>query len=108
MSERASDNGMPPPIDLYVYYRVRTEHAALLREKVAAMQRCLSQEYGIVTALKRRPEEKDGRHTWMEIYLAVPEGFGEILDNAVAETKLAAVIDGQRNTEIFLDYSTCA
>ncbi|KIF82539.1 DUF4936 family protein [Noviherbaspirillum autotrophicum] len=95
-------------MDLYIYYRVRSEHADALRAQAAAMQRCLSQEYGIVTGLKRRPEERDGRQTWMEIYQAVPDGFAAILERAAAQAGLARLIDGQRNTEYFLDVPTCA
>ena len=72
------------------------------------MQRCLSQEYGIVTGLKRRPQEKDGRQTWMEIYQDIPDGFEAALERAVAQAGLAGLIDGQRNTEYFLDVPTCA
>jgi hypothetical protein len=95
-------------MDLYIYYRVRCEHAQLLRTRARAMQASISAEYGIVTALKRRPEEKDGRHTWMEVYLAVPREFDAILERAVAQAELGALIDGPRHTEFFLDYTTCA
>jgi hypothetical protein len=95
-------------MDLYIYYRIRREHAGELRSHVGAMQRWLAQEYGIVTALKRRPEEQDGMQTWMEIYQAVPDGFAILLERAVAQAGLAAWIEGQRNTEYFLDVSACA
>lgn len=95
-------------MDLYIYYRVRSEHTEALRIQAAAMQQCLSREYGIVTGLKRRPQEKEGRQTWMEIYQAVPDGFDAILERAIAQAGLAALIDGQRSTEYFLDVPTCA
>ncbi|QDZ27649.1 DUF4936 family protein [Noviherbaspirillum sp. UKPF54] len=95
-------------MDLYIYYRVRSEHAETLRAQAAAMQQCLSREYGIVTGLKRRPEERDGRQTWMEIYQSVPNGFAAILERAIAQAGLASLIDGQRHTEYFLDVPTCA
>lgn len=95
-------------MDLYVYYRVRSEHADALRLQASAMQRGLSNEYGIVTALKRRPQEKNGQQTWMEVYQAAPDGFEVILERAVAQAGLAALIDGQRNTEYFLDVTACA
>ncbi len=95
-------------MDLYIYYRVPSAHAELLRARAASMQRCLSQEYGIVTGLKRRPQEKDGRQTWMEIYQDIPDGFEAALERAVAQAGLAGLIDGQRNTEYFLDVPTCA
>lgn len=95
-------------MDLYVYYRVRRERAGELSSQAAAMQRWLAQEYGIVTALKRRPEEQDGMQTWMEVYQAIPDGFAILLERAVAQAGLAALIEGQRNTEYFLDVSACA
>ena len=94
--------------DLYVYYRVRVEHAPLLQTRVLAMQTSLAVEYGIGTALKRRPDEKDGLHTWMEVYLAAPSGFDAALERAAAQAGLADLIDGQRHTEYFMDCSTCA
>jgi hypothetical protein len=95
-------------MDLYIYYRVRCEHAQLLQSKAVAMQRSIAEEYGVVTELKRRPEEKDGEHTWMEVYSAVPQGFEATIERAVTQAGLAAVIEGQRHTEYFLDCSTCA
>lgn len=95
-------------MDLYIYYRAHCEHAQALQMQVAAMQAILSQEYGIAGALKRRPDEKEGRHTWMEVYLAVPQGFEAPLARAVAQAKLDSFIDGARHTEYFLDISSCA
>lgn len=94
-------------MDLYIYYRVRSEDAKALQAQAAAMQHALSAEYGIVTGLKRRPETKDNCQTWMEIYEAVPDGFDAILEAAVAKAGLSALIDGQRHTEHFLDVSSC-
>lgn len=95
-------------MDLYIYYRVHRDQSVALRDKVQAMQQCLFQEYGIVFALKRRPDEKDGRQTWMEIYQAVPAGFDAALERAVAQAGLAELIDGQRHTEYFVDVPLCA
>ena len=95
-------------MDLYIYYRVRSEHAAALQAQASSMQEHLRRDYGIVTKLKRRPEEKDGKQTWMEIYQSVPDDFDVILERAVTQAGLTALIDGQRNTEYFLDVSTCA
>jgi hypothetical protein len=94
--------------DLYIYYRVRSEHADLLLEKVRAMHQSLFRECAIVGQLKRRPEANDGRHTWMEVYLAIPDGFETMLERAVAQAGLSALIDGERHTEHFLDYTKCA
>ena len=95
-------------MDLYIYYRVCSGSAGELRTRASAMQNRLAREYGIVAALKRRPEEKDGLQTWMEIYQAVPDGFAMLLERAVAQAGLAALIDGQRHTECFVDVSACA
>lgn len=95
-------------IELYIYYRVRAENAEALRSRVTDMQRCLSRDYGIVTALKRRPEERDGLQTWMEIYQSIPADFECVLDRAILQSGLPALIDGQRHTEHFVDVSSCA
>lgn len=80
----------------------------MLHARVILLQQTLAQEYGIVTALKRRPEEKDGRQTWMEIYQAIPDEFEAALDRAVNQSGLLDLIDGRRNTEHFVDMSSCA
>ena len=95
-------------MDLYIYYRVRSEDAPALRVRAVDLQQRLATEHGIVAGLKRRPEEKDGRQTWMEIYQAVPPGFEAVLEQAVARDGLAALIDGQRHTEHFVDMPSCA
>ncbi len=95
-------------MDLYIYYRVLTELASQLQVRVESMQTCLSQEYGIVVGLKRRPEEKDGRQTWMEIYQAVPADFETALESAVARAGLPDLIDGPRHIENFVDIASCA
>lgn len=95
-------------MDLYIYYRVRSDNAAALFARLDTMQQRLADQYGIVTGLKRRPEEKDGRQTWMEIYQSVPADFEAALERTVAREELLALIDGQRNTEYFVDVSPCA
>jgi hypothetical protein len=95
-------------MDLYIYYRVRNENAVALQVRASAMQQRLAAEHGIAGGLKRRPEEKDGRQTWMEVYQAVPEGFEAALDAAVAHGGLAELIDGPRHTEYFMDIPACA
>lgn len=95
-------------MDLYIYYSVDCAHAQTLRERVTAMQSALSQRCGVRPALKRRPEAKDGRHTWMETYQHIPEDFDAILAQAVSQSELASLIDGERHTEYFLDVTSCA
>jgi hypothetical protein len=95
-------------MDLYVYYRVRSVDAPAFCAQALAMQHTLAREHGVATALKRRPEEKDGLHTWMEVYSSVDDDFAAHLDQAVADCGLASLIDGVRHSEQFLDVFPCA
>jgi hypothetical protein len=94
--------------DLYVYYRVKCDDAEAFQSRLLAMQAAVSEQHGVVTALKRRPEPKDGQHTWMEVYYATPDGFERVIEEAVRQAGLADLIQGSRHTEYFLDYSACA
>ena len=84
--------------DLYVYYRVPSAHAQALAPLVRGMQAALG-----TGQLKRRPGEKDGLQTWMEVYPSTGAGFAARLDAAVLEAGLARYIDGGRHTEVFTD-----
>lgn len=95
-------------MDLYIYYRVKCEHEHTLGDRVRAMQMALTQRCGVTAALKRRPEPRDGRHTWMETYLNIPDNFDAILAQAIAQSEVASLIDGERHTEYFLDATSCA
>ena len=94
--------------DLYIYYRVPDEHAALLAPRVLAMQQRLHAVHGMPGQLKRRPGSAEGRQTWMEVYPATSPEFDAALAAAVQEAALFELIDGPRHTEIFTDLSTCA
>ncbi|RSZ60946.1 DUF4936 family protein [Massilia atriviolacea] len=95
-------------VDLYIYYKVRDEHAAQLAPRVRAMQAGLASQTGVAGTVKRRPGSSDARQTWMEIYLATPEGFDIALAQAVRQAGLDEFTDGPRHTEVFTDISTCA
>jgi hypothetical protein len=95
-------------IDLYVYYKVRDEHAARLEPLVRAMQARLRDVHGIAVQLKRRPEAKDGLQTWMEVYPGVANEFASLLALTEREAGLAALIEGPRRTEVFTDFTACA
>lgn len=90
--------------DLFVYYRALSTDAAAVEQAVGRMQAAL----GRPGSLHRRPELKDGMHTWMEIYPAVPEGFDARLARAVDKAGLAGMIIGGRHHEVFLEVSSCA
>jgi len=95
-------------MDLYIYYRVLTGNMLELQQQALAMQTQLAQQYQITSELKRRPEEQDGMHTWMEVYHDVPPHFEAILSDSVAASGLNSLIDGVRHIEQFLDFSPCA
>lgn len=95
-------------LDLYVYYKVRSEHAARLEPLVRAMQALLAARHGVEVQLKRRPEIKDGLQTWMEVYPAVDAGFGNALELAASSAGLDGLIEGPRRSEVFTDLKTCA
>lgn len=95
-------------MELYVYYRAAGTDAPQLKARVLAMQAQLTSEYGIQAALKRRPKEEAGMQTWMEVYLSVPDGFEPVLQQAVHEAGLPALIHGPRHVEHFLDSASCA
>lgn len=94
--------------ELYVYYRVKSENAALLQARANGMQALLARTHGISGFLKRRPEEKDGCHTWMEVYPAAAPGFLDRLQAAVLQAGLPELTVGERRTEVFEDRSACA
>lgn len=95
-------------MDCYVYYRVRADLAVLLRERVATMQNCLQQEFGITGSLKRRSQQQEGKDTWMEVYADIPQDFDTILAQACAFAMLQELIAGERHIEHFLDVTSCA
>lgn len=94
--------------DLFIYYRVPDEHAALLAPRVLAMQARLAVANGVAGQLKRRPGSTDGQQTWMEVYQATGTDFDAVLASAVQDAALAELIDGKRHTEVFTDIHPCA
>lgn len=95
-------------VDLYIYYTVRDEHADLLAPRIRAMQAELAARHAIGTRLMRRPETRDGKQTWMEVYAATADGFPAALELALNDADVGSLIDGQRHIEVFTDISTCA
>lgn len=91
-------------IDLYVYYKVREEHAASLAPRVRAMQADLDAP----AQLKRRPETREGLQTWMEVYPSAASGFDAAVERAALGAGLHELIEGPRRSEIFTDLPPCA
>ncbi|MFD2367943.1 DUF4936 family protein [Pseudoduganella sp. GCM10020061] len=84
--------------DLYIYYRVRPANAQALAPLVRGMQAALGSGQ-----LKRRPGEKDGLQTWMEVYPSAGPDFPVRLAAAASDAGLARYIEGERHTEVFTD-----
>lgn len=84
--------------DLYIYYRVRSENAALLYPLVRSMLERLG-----TGQLKRKHGEQDGMQTWMEVYSSMDAGFPARLAAAEAEAGIAPYIEGARHVEEFTD-----
>jgi hypothetical protein len=106
--EAAILQATPDYTDYYVYYRVRAENAEQLLQSVCAMQKRLLQYHGITGSLKRRPQLRDGMHTWMEVYPAAPHDFDALLAAEAQQADLAKWIDGERHVEHFWDLNSCA
>lgn len=94
--------------DFYVYYKVRNEDAGKLAPLVHAMQRRLAQDAGVQVQLKRRPEDRDGLQTWMEVYPGAANGFEALLSQAAVEAGIERHLAGPRRLEIFTDLPPCA
>ncbi len=94
--------------DLFIYYRVATANTNTMQKKIADMQAALREQWPVSTALKRRPELKDGCETWMEIYMRVPDDFPAALELAVGQAQVLALTEGHRHIETFVDISACA
>ncbi len=92
-------------MDFYIYYQVPYIHVSALRERVMAMQENLVARFAIEVDLKHRPIVSDHAQTWMEIYLAAPDGFNAVLENAAIEYQLGPLIEGSRHTEQFVDFA---
>lgn len=95
-------------VDLYIYYKVRSEDAARLAPLVHALQGRLAQDEGVSAQLKRRPHDSDGLQTWMEVYPGVPGGFDAVVARAFDGAGIAPMLAGPRRTEVFTDLPPCA
>jgi hypothetical protein len=94
--------------ELYVYYRVRSAHAADARRAVAAMQRELRALYpGLEARLLTRDIDDDGAPTWMETYALdkaeASRGVGPDVERAIEAHALPLLpfVDGPRHVEAF-------
>jgi flagellar biosynthesis chaperone FliJ len=90
-------------MDIFVYYRVYSEHTEKCHSSILSMQKQLRINHDIQTDLKCRVNQDDKNPTWMEIYSHVPEEFISVLEQAVIAAKVDAFIEGSRHIEVFED-----
>jgi hypothetical protein len=89
---------------LFIYYRVASSQAVAARPAVEALQARLREALpGLQTQLMRRPEEKDGQQTWMEIY-SHPQGVSPQAQDQIeaAARELRGLGPGPRHVEVFV------
>ena len=92
-------------IDLYVYYRVREADEAAHRAGARAALAAARERAGIAGRLGRRPESKEGLHTWMVSFLDLPVRSEAAVLACLAEPACSALIQGERHVERFVQTS---
>ncbi len=89
---------------LYVYYRIAGSDAMAARTAASKMLDLIEAQGRSAPRLMLRPEpDAEGRQTWMEVYEAWDSSSPAIVDRALAESGLAALIEGDRHLELFID-----
>ncbi len=89
---------------LFIYYRVPAADAPAAEPHIrAAQSRLVAAHPALMAELWRRPEEKDGLQTWMEVYRH-PCGVSEALQAEIERAMGAATrwIVGERHVEVFV------
>ena len=92
----------PDLLDRFVFYRWRAsqESAYLAQARTRLAQ--LHQSSGIEGLLRRRPEAKEGLHTWMESFIDLPAAQEAAVSAHLADPRSASFIEGERHTERFV------
>ena len=95
--------------ELFIYYRIRSIHAPAAQALVHGFQGRLRVLHPpLISRLLRRPDEADGRQTWMETYSTDPmldtTGITAELQSTIEAQAhaLLPLIDGPRHTEVFI------
>lgn len=89
---------------LFIYYRVaQNDTAAALQAAQAVQCELRARHPGLKAELWRRPETKDGMHTWMEIYTHA-DGIDAALEQRIeaAAEAVSPWIQGPRHVEVFV------
>lgn len=96
---------LPGRQELFIYYRAGPAHEQALAAAVGRMQAGLCEVHaGLAARLLRRPDERDGLHTWMEAYGLPPGADSAAIaaDIERAAQRLAPWITGPRHAEHFI------
>jgi Domain of unknown function (DUF4936) len=92
----------PDLLDLFVYYRVPANQESAYLAQTRTLLAQLRQTSGIEGRLSRRPEAKEGLHTWMESFLDLPTAKEAAVSAHLADPRSASFIEGERHTERFV------
>jgi hypothetical protein len=95
-------------MDCYVYYKTAQEHELHIVQRVRMIREYLNTQMNINLRLQRQPGADNGVITWMEIYRGVPVAFAIALADAVSQSEILSLIQGQRHAEFFEDANSCA
>ncbi|AKM28967.1 hypothetical protein AB870_00710 [Pandoraea faecigallinarum] len=95
-------------MDCYVYYRVSGAHADAARLAVTQLFALTATRFGVVGRLQRRADASSNdiandSATWMERYDDVGPAFVPALAQMATECGVAALADGGRHVECFVD-----
>ena len=95
-------------MNCYIYFKAEAQNEAHIRRAEAQLQALVMQHYLLAGTVQKRPEATHGIHTWMEVYLAVPDHFSVLLAPLVAQTELPTLLQSERHIEYFMDVDLCA
>ncbi len=97
-------------MDCYVYYKTAQAQELQIVQQVKMIREHLNTRLNmdLHTNLRRRPAAENGLVTWMEIYHDVTHAFEVALADAVNQTEIMSLIQGQRHAEYFEDAMSCA
>lgn len=93
-----------PIPSLYVYYRIPRTNVMAARDAASRMVGLIEEQGLDRPQVMRRPEaDAEGRQTWMEIYASWDAGSAHVVERALADSGLGALIEGPRHPELFID-----
>jgi Domain of unknown function (DUF4936) len=92
----------PDLLDLFVYYRVQASQESAYLAQARSLLAELRQRSGIEGRLSRRPEAKDGLHTWMQSFIDLPAAQEAQVAQHLADPRSANFIEGERHSERFV------